>query len=360
MILYRYMTKEMLKSVMTTTLVLLCIFVCVEFAHYLKNAAGGKLSLPMVLQMLLLQVPFLLSVLLPLGFFLGAQMALGQMYIHYEMVVIHACGVSMRRITWLILRLACFVSVLVALMTFVIQPRMAHAQKELLLQSSQTAMLDQITPQQFQIIKGGRWIFYANRTVENPRGLEGIFVGMKTAKKNHPDRQEVLVAKHVRQGASKTLPGNFLIFKDGYRYSGVPGSKDFEVVHFDEYGIRMQQPDTSTEKRYQHMSTQALWHQHAQNKDYLAELHWRLALALSVLVLVPYVLPFSRTNPRQGRFIRLLPALLVYVSYISLMFVGRVGLQLGYLPTWLGMWWVHAIALSVGVFVYRTRQGVQG
>ncbi|PRI67840.1 Lipopolysaccharide export system permease protein LptF [Haemophilus influenzae] len=49
-----------------------------------------------------------------------------------------------------------------------------------------------------------------------------------------------------------------------------------------------------------------------------AELHWRITLILAVPLMALIAVPLSRVNPRQGRFAKILPALLLYLIYFLL------------------------------------------
>ena len=49
-----------------------------------------------------------------------------------------------------------------------------------------------------------------------------------------------------------------------------------------------------------------------------AELNWRVSLVLAVPLMALIAVPLSRVNPRQGRFAKVLPALLLYLIYFLL------------------------------------------
>ena len=49
-----------------------------------------------------------------------------------------------------------------------------------------------------------------------------------------------------------------------------------------------------------------------------AELNWRITLILAVPLMALLAVPLSRVNPRQGRFAKILPALLLYLIYFLL------------------------------------------
>ena len=65
-----------------------------QLVHYLHSAAIGKITARVVLWLIWLQMPNLLSVLLPLSLFLTILLVYGRMYADSEMTVLFACGVS--------------------------------------------------------------------------------------------------------------------------------------------------------------------------------------------------------------------------------------------------------------------------
>jgi lipopolysaccharide export system permease protein len=79
------------------------------------------------------------------------------------------------------------------------------------------------------------------------------------------------------------------------------------------------------------------------------ELQWRLSLPLLVFIVTLMAVPLSRVNPRQGRFLKLLPAILLYMAYLTILIAARGALEKGKIPPALGLWWVHAIFLFIGL-----------
>jgi lipopolysaccharide export system permease protein len=79
-----------------------------------------------------------------------------------------------------------------------------------------------------------------------------------------------------------------------------------------------------------------------------AELHWRLALPIMSVVMALIAVPLARLRPRQGRFARVGFAILVFFLYIELAIAGKMWLERGVTPEWLGLWWVHAVVAMFG------------
>lgn len=82
-----------------------------------------------------------------------------------------------------------------------------------------------------------------------------------------------------------------------------------------------------------------------------SELQWRLSIPLLVFIVTLLAVPLSKVNPRQGRFLKLLPAVLLYMSYLALLITARGMLDKGKIPLGLGLWWVHLIFLAIGLLL---------
>ena len=69
------------------------------------------------------------------------------------------------------------------------------------------------------------------------------------------------------------------------------------------------------------------------------------------LVLTLIAVPLSRLRPRQGRYARVGFALVVYIVYSNLLSAAKVWLEKGELSPAIGVWWVHAAALGLGLYL---------
>ena len=71
--------------------------------------------------------------------------------------------------------------------------------------------------------------------------------------------------------------------------------------------------------------------------------------------------PLSRVNPRQGRFGKLLPAVFLYVAYLSLLLAAVDAIGGGSLAVAVGVWPVHGLFLGLGLLLlwHSQRKGVR-
>ena len=85
------------------------------------------------------------------------------------------------------------------------------------------------------------------------------------------------------------------------------------------------------------------------------ELLWRIALPLMALALMLLAIPLSFVNPRAGRSLGLLVALLLFVVYSNTVSVFQASVAQQRMSFVMAWWPVHLIvvALIVGMFVLR-------
>jgi len=67
-------------------------------------------------------------------------------------------------------------------------------------------------------------------------------------------------------------------------------------------------------------------------------------------------IPLSHSEPREGRGIRIVLGILIYLFYGNLLYLSRSWVAGGQLPAYIGMWSVHIVFLLIS-FVWVRRQG---
>jgi lipopolysaccharide export system permease protein len=81
-------------------------------------------------------------------------------------------------------------------------------------------------------------------------------------------------------------------------------------------------------------------------------------MPISVLVLALLAVPLSRSSPREGRYGRLGIGLLCYLIYTNMLAIARLQVEQESVPDWVGVWWVHAVALAVAALLLLRQSGV--
>ncbi|MGE8101150.1 LPS export ABC transporter permease LptF [Pseudomonas fluorescens] len=348
MIVFRYLSREVLLTLSAVSAVLLVIIMSGRFIKFLAQAASGALDPGSLFLIMGFRLPGFLQLILPLGLFLGILLAYGRLYLESEMTVLSATGMSQQRLLGMTFFPAALVAVIVAWLSLSLAPQGANQFQLLLNKQDAMTEFDTLVPGRFQALRDGSRVTYTEQMSDDRINLGGVFISEKRLSADQKDRGiSVLVAEKGRQEIKED--GNrYLILDNGYRYDGQPGLADYRAIKYDTYGVLLPKPDVSDEVTDRDaMPTRTL----LDNPDIRAraELEWRVSLPLLVFIVTLMAVPLSRVNPRQGRFLKLLPAILLYMAYLTILIAARGALEKGKIPPALGLWWVHAIFLAIGL-----------
>ncbi len=334
MIITRYLTRQILQATAALTFILLIVVMLGRLLNYLARASEGELDPGVLLLLMSYRIPDFLQLILPLALLLGILLALGRMYAESEMTVLTACGISPAQLLRITLVPVTGVALLVAGLTLWATPRGLVSTAMLFEAQKNLNEFDVMVPGLFQNISGGARTTYAERIVGDD--MRGVFM-YQTAE------NRVLFA----ESATPIEDANgerFIQFRNGSFTEGQPGTDEFEMTTFGEFGVRLPQRELGFEDVLldeQALASGALFN--STEPAQIAELQWRLSLVLWIPVLALLAVPLSRVSPREGRFARLVPAILLYILYFGLLLVARDHLADGNLPPALGLWWIHVL-----------------
>ncbi|WP_133130020.1 LPS export ABC transporter permease LptF [Legionella yabuuchiae] len=355
MIIFRYLAKEVFVTLASLTTILLLIFMSNQFMRYLSRAASGQIPAVFILKLMMLEMPNLMGLLLPLGFYVALLIAYGRLYAESEMTVLQACGYGPNQLLKHSFIMAVVVSVIVLVIMLWGSPLIAVERAKLLRTSGIQTLIQTIVPGRFREVQAGRQVFY----VEEMNPAHTIAKHVFLAKLNESDGKnqwDVLWADKAFVKSDDQTGENYIVFKDGKAYQGVPGRADYQVVEFERYQTRLPHPVVAVKNDIRTAETKALLPILNSDPKKVAELQWRLSVPIMVLTLTLVAVPLSRVNPRAGKFAKLLPALMVYIIYANLMFVARDWLIAGKTPLWLGIWWIHIPVLILGIYLIWRNQ----
>ncbi len=357
MLIFRYFNRELLQSLVTVTLIILIIFLGNQLVRYLNDAAAGEIALGVVGKIMLLEIPYLLSLLLPLTFFLSLLLTLGRFSADNELLILSACGLSLPQQFRLITTLLATTTVLVAVLTLWGQPLIATVRDELLSTTNAGASIDTIIPEKFQADSTSHHVFYINKSSVDHQHLQGIFMAEKRLIPNsnsYDDNQWNVVMASRGEIISKGIPASqYLAIYNGHRYSGIAGTANIEQAFFGSYQILLgggALADASTQMDA--MPTFALFKLAKHNRLAAAELQWRFSLPLATFLLGLLALPLGQLPPRQSRYARLISGILIFIIYANSLFLLRAWVGNGSLGRFPGIGWAHISLLVLIISVY--------
>jgi len=352
LIVFRYLSREVLLTFSAVSAVLLVIIMSGRFIKYLAQAAQGVLDPGVLLMIMGYRIPGFLQLILPLGLFLGILLAYGRLYLDSEMTVLSATGMSEQRLLSYTLVPAALVALLCGWLSFVLTPQGVQNVAQILNAQDALTEFDTLVPGRFQSMRDGSRVTYTQELSSDRDELHGVFISEKREERRSKDKENaitVLVAQTGRQEIQED-GSRYLILKDGYRYDGTPGEADYRVIHYDTYGVLLPKPsvEVSVGERETMMTGELLG---SQEPKVQSELQWRLSFPILVLIVTLIAVPLARVNPRQGRFLKLLPAILLYMAYLSLLVAARSALDKGKIPMEIGLWPVHGLFLLIGLLL---------
>lgn len=356
MIIFRYLAREVLVSMLAVSGVLLLIIMSGRFVKYLSEAAAGKLDANVLFAIMGFRLPGFLELILPLGLFIAFLLAYGRLYMDSEMTVLSACGMSQRRLVAYSMLPAGLVALAVAVLSLWVSP-IGIAQANAILESQkQRSEFEHMSAARFQSTSNGNTVTYAEKFTDDHKVMQKVFMAQMgsydtTATGTASARLALITAKTGEQVTDPATGLRYLKLNEGHRYNGRPGEAEYEVVEFESY---WQLLDTDVKPargnvKADSLSTATLLR--SDDSENIAALHWRFSLPVLVVVVTLLAVPLSKTNPRQGRYVQMIPAILLYIIYLVLLNAARGAVEDGDVSPWASIWAVHAGALLLALML---------
>lgn len=320
----------------------------------LGRAAVGRIDNEAVFPYIGFGMLNLLPVLLSLALFLAVFLTMTRLWQDSEMVVWQGAGLG--PLAWLspVLRFALPITLLIASLSLLVIPWAAQKRSDFERVISSRDEASVISAGVFAEAGEGRRVFFVESLDARSGRVRNVFI-----RSVQNGRDGVIVAQdgHVEVMANGD---RFLVLTKGRRYEGSPGTADYRMMEFDRYAVRL---DTTTVDKQAQIprttSTADLLRDPSPAN--LAEWAWRLGYPISALLLAVFAVPASHMNPRAGRSMNVIFALLVYTVYSNLIGLSEAWINQQKLSVTASMLLTHG---SMGVLViwlyWRRLRGVAG
>jgi len=146
----------------------------------------------------------------------------------------------------------------------------------------------------------------------------------------------------------------FLVLLNGRRYEGIPGTTEYKISEFERYAMRIDAREAkASTPSAKSLPTLALLLD--PNPLNLGELAWRIGLPLSALILALLAIPLSFVNPRAGRSLNLVTAILVYMIYNNVLSIAQAWIAQQRIGLPAGLLGVHAVMLGLLLALFFRR-----
>jgi len=340
MIFRRALLREFASSALGVFVVLVAITLTTQFIRYLGQAASGSLAIDAVVAMLGFSALGYFPVLLSLTLFISVLMPLTRSYRDSEMIVWFSAGMSL--LAWVrpVLMFAGPLVVTIALLSVFLSPWSVRLAEEYRAQLNSRDEISGVAPGVFRESRHAERVFFVEQ-------LEGhaSYVGNVFVRSLQHQREGIMVAQ---RGFQEIAPNGdkFLVLLNGSRYEGNPGTAEFRVTRFERYAMRIEAYEAKRElPTVKSLDTSDLLA--LNTKQAHGELAWRFGLPISAMILSLLAIPLAFVNPRGGRSMNLVLALLVYVVYSNCMSMVQAWVVQGRIGIGVGMLGVHMLMLCL-------------
>jgi len=348
MIFLRALLREFGQMATAVFLTLFLIALTTRLVRLLGQAASGKIPSDAVVAFLGFFALNALPVLLSLTLFITVLLTLTRSYRDSEMVIWFSSGQSLTAWIRPVLLFALPLVALIGALSLAIAPWTVQMAEKYRSRVDARDDLSRVDPGVFGESRSRERVFFVESVSGDRAAVQNVFVNAV-----QHGRTGVMFSK---KGTVETAPNGdrYIVLHDGRRYEGVPGEADYRVMDFERYAARVDSA-TGQEPAPTHKSMSTLTLLNSPSNVNRAELLWRIGVPLSALILALLAIPMSFVNPRAGRSINLLLALLTYLVYSNLLTVSQARVAQGKLDFSVGWWLVHALMLAGVIVLFGQR-----
>jgi lipopolysaccharide export system permease protein len=347
-IFYWSLVREFASTGLLVSSILLGIVVFTQLVRLLGDSVSGVLAVDGVLAIMGFSSLNYLPVLLSIGLFLSILLTLTRSYRDSEMVVWFTSGIGLTRWIRPVMGYAVPVTILIALLSLVLSPWALSKVDEFKRRLDSRDDVSAATPGAFRESKQADRVFFLEEVDVEKKRVGNIFV-----QSSQNGREGTMVAK---EGFQETAANGdrFLVMLNGTRYEGVPGHADFKIVEFERYAMRIE-PVELRKEQPNPKAYPTLFLLKNMSPENIAELEWRVGLPLSAFVLALLAIPLSYVNPRAGRSLNLITAMVIYMFYNNMISVTNSWVGRGTISPVLGLWGIHSFMFAVMLILFYHR-----
>lgn len=347
-IFYRSLLREFFLTASAVCAVLLAIMVTTQFIRLLGMAAGGKFAADGVAAILGFTAFNYLPVVLSLTLFITVLSCLTRMHRDSEMIVWSASGVSPQAWIGPVLAFALPLALVIGALSLGLSPWANQKSDEFRRQLESRDESASVSAGVFRESRGGARVFFVESVSREDSTVGNVFV--------HSLQNQKVGSMVARRGFIETRDNGdrFLVLEQGRRYEGEPGSPEFRTTVFERYAIRIETAESRSGNRpVKGIATLELLSNPI--PAHIAEFTWRCGLPIMAVILALAAIPLSFVNPRVGRSLNFVFAIMLYMLYSNLLSIVQAWIAQGRLAPAIGFWVVHAVMLALALALFSRR-----
>ena len=334
-ILSKSLNIEVLKSTAGVLLIFFFLVVSSRFVGYFEQASEGLIDPNLIYKIVILRFPDFITLLLPLSFFLGVVITMSRLYSDREIYGFFTGGLSEIDFLKYLLPQSLLFFFLTLLLSIYVAPYTKEHSKEMISLDSLQEQFESIKPNQVFPLKNNEGFVFIKDKQESVFNEVVLYI-------SNEDYSSIVVAEQLSYDDLNSIMN--LNFKNGSMYQGLFEEGSSVVSTFKNLKI----PVSTEENSVAGLSFARLFDYSARSTK--SQMQWNISIPITIFILLIIGINLSKVEPRQGRLSVLLPAIFVYILYLSLLILARESFDNNSAITQNYIWFVHFIFFIFSIF----------
>ena len=334
-ILSKSLNIEVLKSTAGVLLIFFFLVVSSRFVGYFEQASEGLIDPNLIYKIVILRFPDFITLLLPLSFFLGVVITMSRLYSDREIYGFFTGGLSEIDFLKYLLPQSLLFFFLTLLLSIYVAPYTKELSKEMISLDSLQEQFESIKPNQVFPLKNNEGFVFIKDKQESVFDEVVLYI-------SNEDYSSIVVADQLSYDDLNSIMN--LNFKNGSMYQRLFEEGSSVVSTFKNLKI----PVSTEENSVTGLSFARLFDYSARSTK--SQMQWNISIPITIFILLIIGINLSKVEPRQGRLSVLLPAIFVYILYLSLLILARESFDNNSAITQNYIWFVHFIFFIFSIF----------
>ena len=334
-ILSKSLNVEVFKSTLGILLIFFFLVVSSRFVGYFEQASEGLIEPNLIYKIIILRFPDFITLLMPLSFFLGVVITVSRLYAESEIYGYISGGLSQNSIIRYLIPQAFVFFFITITLSIYIAPYTKELSKEIISIDTIEEQIESIKPKNILALKDNDGFIYVENKNEDTLEKSILFL-------SEVNSETVILANILKY--NKLNSSIELEFKAGSAYQNIFNKNPSIISEFGELKI----PLENNESKISGLSLSKLFDY--SSKSTKSQIQWNISIPLTIFILLVLGVHIAKVEPRQGRLSVMLPAVFIYIFYLSLLILARESFIESSKDTHNYIWLVHTLFLSLGLF----------
>jgi len=341
--------NELFFNSLSTILILSGIVVAQRGVIVFRLASKGIIPNDSILTILVFSLLKYLPILLTLTLFLTILLTLSRWFRDSEMMIWFSSGLGLTSFIRPILFFSLPIIFLIGFLSLYLSPWATQKSEEYKAGLKNRDELATISPGSFKESKSKDRVFYVEGFGDLGSKVKNVFV------QSEQNGKLGIIVSNEGSRVSTNTDDEYIVLKKGKRYEVNHENNHFTEIKFSDYGFLVEKklPPIIDVNQVEAMPTLLLLMTKG-NRE-IAEFVWRVSLPISGIVLIILAIPLSFINPRSGRSVNIIIAIMIFAIYNNLMGVTQSYINLGKLNPYIGGSIVHLLIIMISSYLMMRR-----